>query len=126
MAYNFDNDGDYQSISMAIETDGGLLKEAWIGSAGEKWHPALVTDRSTGVRGFDVKPDSTRGKAETIGRKKIQLKEFFVLLANMTSSSSEQVRCRVAEGGHKNSKPISELKFSKRLQNLLIRIGSAP
>lgn len=122
MAYDFEHDDEYKSIFMEINNNDGLFKDAWIEISNEKWYPSLVTERSTGIRGFYVKPNSTRGKAEKIGRKKIDLKYFLILLSTMTPSSTEQVRCQIIKSGQKNSKPISHLKFSKRLQDFLTRV----
>jgi hypothetical protein len=101
------------------------MKDAWLSDGAEKWYPALVTERATRIRGFDIKPNSTWGRNEVIGRKKISLEDFLLLLAKRSSSSTEHVRCKFPTGKQKNSQPIVLLKFSDRLQQLLIRIRSA-
>ena len=124
MVFDFLKDKDFLSISDALKTDGELLKDAWIDDGTHKWYPVLVTERATGVRGFDIKPDSNRGKDKVICRKKIHLEDFLLLLAHMGSTSNEHVRCKYPTGNQKNSKSIIQLKFSPRMQGLLNRVRS--
>nr|WP_141657293.1 hypothetical protein [Thiocapsa sp. KS1] len=124
MTYSVRTDPDYIAIENELEHSNGVLLDAWLMDGSEKRFPALVTEQGSGVRGFDIKPSSARGKKDVIGRKKICLEAFLDLLAKRTSSSTEHVRCQLLNGGAKNSKPITSLKFSKRLEGLLARLRS--
>jgi hypothetical protein len=125
MTYLINTDSDYITIQKELEQGKGLLLDAWLMDGTEKRFPALAKERSSGKIGFDIKPDSTRGKNEIIGREKIDLAAFLQLLAKRSPSSTEHVRCQLESGGPKNSKPITQLKFSPRLEGLLNRLNKA-
>jgi hypothetical protein len=124
MTYSICTDPVYIAIEKELEHRNGLLIDAWLIDGAEKRFPALLTEKGSRIRGFDVKPSSARGKKDVIKREKISLEAFLYLLAKRTSSSTEHVRCQLQSGGAKNSKPITSLQFSERLEGLLTRLRS--
>ena len=126
MAYDFSQDSDFHAISQRLALHDGLLKDAWVTYKGETWHPVIVKDRQSGIRGFEINVSGKWGPNNEVGRKKLGLSDFLAKLADGSMPTSATIRCKRpgSSNPHRNARDLSDLALSKQLGELIARLRS--
>jgi hypothetical protein len=124
MKFDITNDRSFGEIERDVVTNKGLLKDAWVRYEGEDWHPIIIKDRRTGVRGYEVNLTGKWGKNINVKRQKITLKDFLVGIADGTFPVVAAVRCKCLAKKDRNGRDLENLEMSERLRGLIARYQS--
>lgn len=104
-----------KKLEQEMQAAKGILKQAWIEYQGKKWNPVLVTDRNTGVRGFEWSPEGRRGEKKAVGRHKITLAELIAYAVTGSYDNSARVRCCTNNSDQRNNQFFRDIHFSSEL-----------
>ncbi len=119
---NMKSDDIYKQIEDDIDSNHGLMKDAWIVYKGEKWYPVIVTDRVSKVSGFEVNFSGQWGPNHQVGRQKLPLAEFLDGLSRNIFPSHAGLRCKRINDNQRNGRDLADIQLSPRAKVLLDRI----
>lgn len=118
----FENDEVFLKLKNDIEINNGEMRDAWIIYKGEKWHPVIMTDSKSKVRGFEVNFSGDWGANDVVGRKKLPLIEFLEGIAQGKFPTNAAVRCKRVKDSQRNGRNLGDIQFTGRLNELITRI----
>ena len=122
MISNFFDSIDLRVIDKEVRENDGLLLDIWFNYHGGLWFPVLVRDRRSGKQGFEVNFSGKWGSNDSVGRKKLDLAELVVALAENAIPPSGAIRCKRVGDKQRNGRRFSDVQMSIRLGSIVTKI----
>ena len=115
-------------IDKEVHESDGLLHDIWFNYDGELWFPVLIRDRRSGKQGFEVNFSGKWGSNDSVGRKKLDLAELVVALAENAIPPSAAIRCKRVGDKQRNGRRFSDVQMSIRFGSIVtnFRDGNQP
>ena len=110
------------AIDKEVRESDGLLRDIWFNYRGDLWFPVLIRDRRSGKQGFEVNFSGKWGSNDSVGRKKLDLAELVVALAENAIPPDGAIRCKRVGDKQRNGRRFSEVQMSIRFGSIITKI----